>query len=107
MRKEDFISYFIINVPVFLFIITSIVFLFLTLSLNKFFFLFGVWWSLSGAIVLFIDFLKNKRKKFFRLLILFQKGEDLKKLKNNLKQTLCGFFLLLALKYRLSKKPII
>ena len=106
IKKENFISYLIINIPFFLFLIVAILFLLLSILLKKILFLFGVWWALSGAIMLEIDFLKRKKKNFLRLLILFQKRKENEKLKNNLKQTLCGLSVLWALKYRLNKKPI-
>ena len=101
MKIKRYISYLIINIPVFIFFFLGLFFLTASLMVKNLWLLIGVWWALSGAIMLIIDFIKRKRDEFFRLLLIFEKDKRSERLKNNLKQTICGLCILLALKYRL------
>lgn len=73
----------------------------MSLKLKNYWFLIGAWWAFSGATLLGIDFFKRKRADFCRLLVVFKNDRQIVKLKSNLKQTICGISMLLALKYRL------
>ncbi|HOV14083.1 MAG TPA: hypothetical protein PK771_07355 [Spirochaetota bacterium] len=101
MNLKKIVSYLIINIPVFLFILVGVLFLAVSLISKNLWFLIGIWWSISGAVMLSIDFVKRKKNEFYRLLEIFKNDKQVDRLKNNLKQTICGFSLLMALKYRL------
>lgn len=96
----NLIDSLIINIPAFLFIIGAVASLLLfnfSKKIPNFVFLILAWWCLSGSIMLFIDF-KRKREKFLRLLNLQKKIKI--NYPSNLKNTICGLCLILALKIR-------
>ncbi|HPO50537.1 MAG TPA: hypothetical protein PLO89_09455 [Spirochaetota bacterium] len=103
MNIKVFISYLIINVPVFIFLFISSIFLFFSLYFKNFWFLIGGWQCFSAAVMLTIDFYQRKRNNFNRMLLAFQRDKKPSKAVQTLKQTICGFFVLTALKYRLKK----
>ena len=102
-KNVPFIDVLIINGPVFLFF-TGIALLAVLISrfsgLYRILCIAGIWWCLSGAVMLVIDFIHRKKSLYLRILRL-AKADKARGLFRDLRQTVCGLCVYLAVQRRM------
>lgn len=102
VKKVYLTDFLIINIPVFLCSLGAAFLLIMGLFLKELWQILcfiGSWQLICGAIMLSIDYSKNKKGKFLKLLALKLRNEA-RALPGMLKETICGLCLYLAVIHR-------
>ena len=102
-KKLGTVEFLLINVPVLLFCLCAgggLAAILSSAGTRRIPGILFTWWSLSGAVMLSLDY-PNRVKTFQRLLRISRREDGLKKVKHIFSDTLCGWCISLAVSRRL------